>query len=42
MSVYGIVAVGMYMRVYQYDDATNSVGNIVDPGVPYAGESEMS
>jgi hypothetical protein len=41
MSVYGIVAVGMYMRVYQYDDAINSVGSIVDLGVPYTGESEM-
>ncbi|KAJ5237698.1 hypothetical protein N7489_007789 [Penicillium chrysogenum] len=35
------VAVGMYMRVYQYDDAINSVGSIVDLGVPYTGESEM-
>jgi hypothetical protein len=34
--VYEIVAVGMYMRVYQYSDATNSVGNIVDPVIPYA------
>lgn len=32
--VYGIVAVGLCMRVYQYDDATNSV-DIVDPGVPH-------
>ncbi|CAI7628858.1 unnamed protein product [Penicillium palitans] len=32
--VYGIVAVGMFMRVYQYHDATKSVGDITDPGVP--------
>lgn len=32
--VYGMVAVGMYMRVYQYHDATYSVGNIIDPRVP--------
>jgi hypothetical protein len=32
--VYGIVAVGMYMRVYEYDDASNSVADIVHPRVP--------
>ncbi|KAJ6025963.1 uncharacterized protein N7446_013126 [Penicillium canescens] len=32
--VYGIIAVGMYMRVYLYDDATNSVRDIGDPTVP--------
>lgn len=32
--VYGIVAVGMYMRVYRYNDATNSVENLRGPGIP--------
>jgi uncharacterized protein (DUF3084 family) len=30
--VYGIVAAGMHMRVYQYDNATNSVGQLVISG----------
>lgn len=36
--VYGIVAVGMYMRVYEYNDATNSVVNLRRPGVPRTDE----
>lgn len=32
--VYGIVAVGMYMRVYEYLDAARSVDDLRAPGVP--------